>query len=88
MPSEKCAVMNTLQLYTITSLCRCKGPPNAVSTGQVCMQHHTIYSIYYVQVELDPELAKNENWIFLKRINISANQMISGDSKSVNNRHV
>ena len=41
-----------------------KGPPNVVSTGQVCMQHHTIYSIYYVQVELDPELAKNENWIF------------------------
>ena len=30
---------------------------------------------------------RNEKWIF-QRINISANQMIKGDSKGVDNRHV
>ena len=29
-----------------------------------------------------------ESGFFLKRIDISANQMISGDSKVVNNKHV
>ena len=33
-------------------------------------------------------ILKMKSGFLLKRINISANQMISDDSKSVNNRHV
>ena len=40
----------------------------------------------YVQV---PEKQlKIVSGFFLKRVNISANQMINGDSKGVNNRHI
>ena len=42
-----------------------------------------------MQVELDPERQlKIKSEFFLKRVNISANQMISGDSKGVNNKGV
>ena len=45
--------------------------------------------LYHVQVELDPEKQlKIKNGFFLKKVNISANQMKSGDSKGVNNRHI
>ena len=45
--------------------------------------------IVYVQVELDPKTQlKVKSGFFLKRVNISANQMIDGDSRGVNNRHI
>ena len=34
------------------------------------------------------KICKIKSGFFLKRINLSVNQMISGDSKSVNNRQV
>ena len=43
---------------------------------------HSVTQVYYVQVELDPEKQlKIKSGFFLTRVNISANQMISGDSK-------
>ena len=43
----------------------------------------------YVDVELNPEKQlKIRSGFFLNRVNISANQMIIGNSKGVNNRHV
>ena len=43
----------------------------------------------YVHVELNPEKQlKIESGFFLNRVNISANQMIIGNSKGVSNRHV
>ena len=43
----------------------------------------------YVQVELNPEKQlKIKDRFFLNRVNNSANQMISGNSKGVNNRHI
>ena len=45
--------------------------------------------LYYVHVELNPEKQlKIKSGFFLNRVNISANQMIIGNSKGVNNRHV
>ena len=41
-----------------------------------------------LQVEMDPEKQlKIKSGFFLKRVNISVNQTINGDSKGVNNRH-
>ena len=43
----------------------------------------------YVHVELNPEKQlKIKSGCFLNRVNISANQMIIGNSEGVNNRHV
>ena len=43
----------------------------------------------YVQVKLDPEMQlKIKSGFFLERVSISADQMISGDSKVVNNRNI
>ena len=48
-----------------------------------------IHDYKYVQVELNPvKQLKIESGFFLNRVNISANQMIIGNSKGVNNRHV
>ena len=48
-----------------------------------------IASYKYVHVELNPEKQlKIKCGFFLNRVNISANQMIIGNSKGVNNRHV
>ena len=44
--------------------------------------------VQYVQVELDTEKQLKIKCFFLKRENISAKQMINGDSNGVNNRHV
>ena len=45
--------------------------------------------LQYVYVELNPEKQlKIKSGFFLNRVNISANQMIIGNSKDVNNRHV
>ena len=42
-----------------------------------------------VHVELNPEKQlKIKSGFFLNRVNISANQMIIGNSKGVNDRHV
>ena len=42
-----------------------------------------------VHIELNPEKQlKIKSGFFLNRVNISANQMIIGNSKGVNNRHV
>ena len=41
-----------------------------VKQGRLSIPAHTLL----LQIELDP---KNEKWIFLKRINISANQMMA-----------
>ena len=47
-----------------------------------------LFLLQYVQVELNPEkLLKNYNGFFLKTNNFLANQMISNDSKGINNRH-
>ena len=46
-------------------------------------------AITYVHVELNPEKQlKIKSGFFLNRVNISANQMIIGSSKGVNNRHM
>ena len=43
----------------------------------------------YVHVELNPEKQLQiKSGFFLNRVNISANQMIIGNSKGVNNRQV
>ena len=45
--------------------------------------------LYYVHVELSPEKQlKIKSGFFLNGVNISASQMIIGNSKGVNNRHV
>ena len=47
------------------------------------------FHLYYVQVELDSEKQlKLKSGVLLKRVNISANHLISGDSKGVINRHM
>ena len=47
------------------------------------------FTIVYVHIELNPEKQlKIKSAFFLNRVNISANQMIIGNSKGVNNRHI
>ena len=45
--------------------------------------------VWYIHVELNPEKQlKIKGRFFLNSVNISANQMIIGNSKGVNNTHV
>ena len=56
----------------------CSGNPSS-------LEFKKKYSMY--KFELDPEKQlKIKSEIFLKGVNISANQMISGDSKGINNK--